>query len=174
MRVLRPFPAVLFVAFLGFVTAPPTRAQAGAPLPSQALPGCDGPFWPVFWIVTIFLFLFLIITFVALLRSKDWSLADTVSEEASPQPAVLPADREGKPIMVASTSRLVALLGLLGILSMFLGVGYYILWSLFCKNTVPQLWEIMRFFYGGAAMFAPYAVNQIRTAFEAFSPGGKG
>jgi hypothetical protein len=80
------------------------------------------------------LFLFLIVTFVALLKSKEWSLADTVSEEAYPQPAALPANGEGKPIMVASTSRLVALMRLLGILSMFLGVGYYILWSHLAKT----------------------------------------
>lgn len=174
MRILRPLLIALFVVVVDLIaTSFTARAQARVPPPVQTTQPCYGPFWPVFWIVTIFLFLFLIMTFVALLKNREWSLADAVSEEASPQPKVLPANRGGKPIMVASTSRLVALLGLLGILSMFLGVGYYILWSLFCRNTVPQLWEIMRFFYGGAAMFAPYVVNQIRTAFEAFSPAGK-
>ena len=171
MRVLRPLLIALFTVVVGFVATPFTAwAQASAPPSGQASQACPPPFWPVFWIVTLLLFLFLIVTFIALLRNKEWSVADAVSEEASPQPAVLPASREGKPIMVASTSRLVALLGLLGILSMFIGVGYYILWSLFCKNAVPELWGVVRFFYGGAAMFAPYLVNQIRTAFESFAP----
>jgi hypothetical protein len=34
----------------------------------------------------------------------------------------------------------------------------------------PQLWEIVRFFYAGAAMFAPYLVNQIKEAFASFAP----
>lgn len=164
---------VFFTVVLGFAATPLTawaQQTVSPPSPAATCPPCCGPFWPIFWVVTILLFVFLMVTFIALLRNEEWSLADAVSEEAIPQPPTLPEKCEGKPIMVASTSRLVALLGLLGILSMFIGVGYYLLWSLFCKGEVPQLWEIVRFFYAGAAMFAPYLVNQIREAFESFAP----
>lgn len=41
-------------------------------------------------------------------------------------------------------------------------------------SCLKGYWEIVCFFFGGANRFSPYAVNQIRTAFEAFSQGGKG
>jgi len=153
------------IALMVALNSPPAWGQQAEP-PCKT--ECCGPFWTVFWVVTILLFLFLVVTFLGLLRSKDWSLADAVSEEAGNQPAMLPAGQ--KPIMVASSSRLVALLGLLGILTMFIGTGYHLLWSLFCGKTLPPLWEVMRFFYGGAAMFAPYLINQLKEAFSAFAP----
>jgi hypothetical protein len=161
---------ILVSTILGILVEPTAWAQEAQSQTPQTTACQPGPFWVVFWVVTILLFVFLMVMFIGLLRNKDWSLADAVSEEAAPQPPTLPEKREGKPIMVASSSRLVALLGLLGILSMFIGVGYYLLWVLFCTGTVPQLWEIVRFFYTGAAMFAPYIVNQIRETFESFAP----
>jgi hypothetical protein len=170
MRHLNLALIVFLSSVLGILVGPFTIwAQQPQPQTAQtaACPS-PGPFWVVFWIVTILLFVLLMVTFLGLSRHKDWSLADAISEEAGNQPTTLPVGQ--KPIMVASSSRLVALLGLLGILSMFIGVGYYVLWALFCTGTVPQLWEIMRFFYAGAAMFAPYLVNQIKEAFSSLAP----
>jgi hypothetical protein len=65
----------------------------------------------------------------------------------------------------------VALMGLLAILSMFIGTGYYLIWALFCTHKVPDnLWEIVRYFFAGASMFAPYLINQLKEAFSAFAP----
>ena len=169
MRYLNLKVIVVLSSILGILVGPSTGWAQQAQSQTLQTAGCQpGPFWTVFWVVTVLLFVLLIVMFIGLLRNKDWSLADAVSEEAGNQPATLPVGQ--KPIMVASSSRLVALLGLLAILSMFIGVGYYLLWALFCTGTVPQLWEIVRFFYAGAAMFAPYLANQIREAFESFAP----
>lgn len=169
MRYLDLALIVILSSIFGVLVGPSTGwAQQGQSQAPQTA-GCQaGPFWTVFWVVTILLFFLLMVMFIGLLRNKEWSLADAVSEEAGNQPATLPVGQ--KPVMVASASRLVALLGLLGILTMFIGVGYYLLWALFCTGTVPQLWEIVRFFYAGAAMFAPYLVNQLKEAFASFAP----
>src|SRR5579859_133770 len=77
----------------------------------------ESVFWATFFMMTaILLFAFVFVT-VGLLRSRDWYLGDALSEEADNQPNPLPVGQ--KPIMVASTSRLLALLGLLNILGCF-------------------------------------------------------
>ena len=125
-------------------------------------------FWSVFWLSTIFLDFLLLLILVGLLRSKNWSMGDALSEEAGNQPKELPPGT--RPEMVASSSRLIALLGLVVILSIYLGVGYHLLWRLFTTGDVPDLTNLTSFLYGGAVIFAPYLVNQLKEAFTAFAP----
>jgi hypothetical protein len=80
--------------------------------------------------VLIFSFLFVVL---GLLRSQNWFLGNAMSEEAGNQADLLPAGM--KPLMVASSSRLIALLGLLNILGVFLGFGYYFLYSAFAGTV---------------------------------------
>lgn len=127
----------------------------------------DTVFWVTFWIMTaIMAFAFMFVA-LGLMRSRDWQLGDAVSEEAGNQPDPLPAGV--KPIMVASSSRLIALMGLLSILGVFLGFGYYFLYSAFA-GTVNRndMKSVIYYLFSGAVMFAPYLANQLQSAFTSF------
>ncbi len=138
-------------------------AQAPASLEKAAPP----IFWFVIVMVTLFVVVFMFAILRGLLSSKDWTLAEALSEEADPQPTPAP---DKKPIMVASSSRLIALLGLFVILSLFLGVGYYILWCLFTNSQMTNLKDVTSYFYAGVVLFAPYIVNKFSDAFSVFKP----
>ena len=122
--------------------------------------------------ITILLYgllLLIVIVLVVYMAMGKWSLASALSEESSYQPAVIKSEdgkNKNNVVMVASTSRLIALLGLLGILTTVLGIGYAIIWNLFVYGTVPPLTQIRSFLFGAACLFAPYLANQIRAAFE--------
>jgi hypothetical protein len=73
-------------------------------------------------------------------------------------------------VMVASASRLIALLGLLGILTTVLGVGYAVIWQLFLYGTVTDLSQVRNFLFGSACLFAPYLANQLREVFSPSNP----
>src|SRR5271169_886657 len=106
------------------------QQSAGAPPPCTAAP--PSVIWAAFILTMLLILLLFLMVAVGLLRSKDWHLGDAVSEEAGNQPSTLPVGT--KPVMVASSSRLIALLGLLVILVMFLGFGYYFLYAAFTCN----------------------------------------
>jgi hypothetical protein len=125
----------------------------------------------VFAAITALLFILLlviVIVLVAYMVKGKWSLAGALSEESSYQPKEIVVSQDGQSnvVMVASTSRLIALLGLLGILTTVLGIGYSIIWNLFVYGTVPPLTQVRSFLFGAACLFAPYLANQARAAFE--------
>ena len=129
-------------------------------------------FW-TFWIIValitglgMFLLLFLV---GGLKGSSTWSLADALSEEAGDQPNPLPAGV--KPIMVASSSRLIAFLGLSVILCLYVGFGYVYLWDRFFRpDATLDAKNLLAFLFGGATMFAPYLANQLSSAFSSYAP----
>ena len=88
----------------------------------------------------------------ALRRAPSWSLADALSEEADTSDA-----SGGKTVMAASTSRLIAFLGMIGILALFLGFGAFVLWGVAETGRVPsQSAEFSQYLLGGVTLFAPY------------------
>lgn len=117
----------------------------------------------------------------ALSKSK-WSLADALSEEASI--ASLEDDgnggfkprlgADGKPIMVtelrASSSRMIALVGMILILLMFLGFGIFSMYSFAKTGEMPNPENIVNFLASGMTLFAPYLVNQFSALFEKLTP----
>ena len=67
-----------------------------------------------------------------------------------------------------STSRLIAFLGGLGMLALYMGLGVYALWALFngCTSEVKDaMAAVSHYLLYGTAMYAPYAVNQAKAAF---------
>ena len=125
----------------------------------------------VFWVITIlliFLVLLITVTLIIYMATGNWSLGDALSEEAAFQPKDITG--RGNLIMVASSSRLIALLGLFGILTIVLGVGYSIIWNLFVNGSVPSLASVRSFLFGAATLFAPYLANQLREAFDSKQP----
>ena len=121
-------------------------------------------FWWTFKVMTRLLIVLVVVLIVSLaifsFRGK-WSLADALSEESSVQPD----PHQVK--MVASSSRLIALVGLMGILAIVLGIGYSIVWNLFTGAAGNlNLGEIRKFLFGAATLFAPYLANQLRAIFD--------
>jgi hypothetical protein len=100
-----------------------------------------------------------------------WSLANALSEEAD-----LTVDPNGGPygvngavvketVLVASTSRLIALVGMLAIVALFIGFGTIELWAFAKTGTLLATTDILKFLVGGTTLFAPYVVNKFASAF---------
>jgi hypothetical protein len=115
------------------------------------------------------------------LITSNWSLADALSEEAD----VSLLDKDGKPIpgpdgkvqavteLRASSSRLIALIGLIAILMIYLGFGLVILERFSISAKLPEpgdIWEIIQFLIAGMTMFAPYIANKFSSIFDWMTP----
>ena len=141
---------------------PATPPKASAPDPEAVK-----VFWYVFFLISGLLLLMLLVVGISLVAGK-WSLGEALSEESSVQPT------QGQVKTLPSTSRFIALFGLLGILTTVLGIGYATIWSLILYQKPPEkLSEVRSFLLGAACLFAPYLANQLRAAFEN-SPGRSG
>lgn len=120
----------------------------------------------------------------ALEKSDKWSLADALSEEVEVT-LMKPPDANGKfePLldannkvqtvieMRASTSRVIALMGLMAILLLYLGFGVFALISFGRAGTVPEHIErVIQFLLSGLTLFAPYLVNKFASIFQGLSP----
>lgn len=140
--------------------------------------------WFIYVIVSIVLlgFLACVLRINAVLSTSSWSLADALSEETevtamegkdgSIKPSV---DAASKPIMItqmrASASRVIALIGMMAILFMFLGFGALCLYSFGEIGKMPDsIDNVVKFLAGGLTLFAPYAVNKFSKLFEGLSP----
>jgi len=95
-------------------------------------------------------------------RAPQWSLADALSEEAD-----LADGGVARTVLAASTSRLIAFLGMIAILGLFLGFGAFVLWGVAETGHVPEdSDEFSKYLFGGATLFAPYIVNKFASAFS--------
>jgi hypothetical protein len=118
----------------------------------------------------------------AALSGTTWSLSDALSEEVE---VTFEQDENGvetpkfddnlKPVMVtelrASSSRLIALMGLIVIMTMFIGFGVLILYSFGSGYGVPDgLDDVRNFLLAGMTMFAPYVVNKFASIFDWMTP----
>jgi len=159
--------ALLFINASVFLSPWAAWAQAAPGTSSSFGVRKESVFWATFLIVAVILVFAFAFVAVGLLRSRDWQLGDALSEEAGNQPDPLPAGV--KPIMVASSSRLLALLGLLSILGVFLGFGYYFLYSAFAGTVkLDEMKSVIYYLFSGAVMFAPYLANQLREGLTSF------
>lgn len=136
-------------------------------------------------IVIVFLGAFLAINIInsKLSRYGKWSLSDALSEEVEvtameeDQAGVTKPklDSSGKPIMIkelrASSSRMVALMGMIVILLMFIGFGAFSLYSFANTGKMPSsINEVIKFLLAGLTLFAPYVVNKFSSVFKSFIP----
>jgi len=114
------------------------------------------------------------------LENSPWSLADALSEEVTI--SALDANGEpklnaGTPVTIiklcASTSRFIALFGLVAILMMYLGFGLVILNKFASTGELPkpeQVDLLVKFLFAGTTMFAPYLINKFSSAFDWLTP----
>ena len=130
---------------------------------AEAVTQAISAYWWAFWSVFAGLAVLLTTAIVFLVAGK-WSLANALSEESAYQPKEITSSNQI--ILLASTSRVVALFGLIGILGIVIGTGYAVMWNLFLSGTLPELGGLKGFLIGCGAMFAPYIANQVRSAFD--------
>lgn len=116
------------------------------------------------------------------LSDSTWSLADALSEEVGitafetidgvRKPMM---DASQKPLLItemrASVSRVVALMGMIVIMLMFLGFGTFALYGFAKTGNMPgSIDKVVDFLVAGLTLFAPYVVNKFSTMFEGLSP----
>lgn len=120
-------------------------------------------------------------TIRAALLTSTWSLADALSEEVE----LTLFDKDGHPVLGtdgkpqavtqlrASTSRVIALIGLVAILMVYIGFALVELQRLAAKGESPtddNLGPVIKFLLSGSAMFAPYLFNKLSSAFDWLTP----
>ena len=151
----------------------------------------DGWEEPGGWFIYGVIFVVLIGSLIAIsairssLSNSTWSIGDALSEEVEitvmvkdATGAILPSsekNKEGNPItakeMRASSSRMVAMMGMISILFLYMGFGVVVLFE-FAKSgkTPDSLNNVIDFLLAGLTLFAPYVINRFSNIFETFKP----
>jgi len=116
------------------------------------------------------------------LGNSTWSISDALSEEADVTAMIGPPDAprpfldaSQKPVTIsqmrASSSRLIALMGMIVILFMFIGFGTFSMYYFAQHWELPDsIDEVVKFLLAGLTLFAPYVVNKFSSLFEGLSP----
>jgi hypothetical protein len=135
------------------------------------------PAYTLVIVIALAILYFLAYIFRALrAQNSPWSLADAVSEEADislpvAAGAVPEKNVEGNVATTselrASSSRLIALLGLMAILMLYIGVGLTVLYKFALDGGILQgTTDVIKFMAAGLVMFTPYAINKITSIFQ--------
>ena len=137
-------PAAPAIAAAVPATVPAAATAAAAAQPALGFPVSDWVTFPVIALVVLGLIWTLVTVRNALgAPNSGWSLKDALSEEAD----VTQTAADGSPVMAggapvkitrlaASSSRLIAFIGMLAILFLYLGFGIFILWG-FSHAKIP-------------------------------------
>ena len=115
-----------------------------------------------------FLFLMFLLVVKANLKGNKWSLGDALSESdlaKNPDGSVL-KDKDGNPVFIRSSSRLIAFIGFFGIIVWIVGLSIPTLYQFACTGKVPNLSGVSTFLLAQAGIFAPYIANKIAGAFK--------
>lgn len=158
-----------------------------------ATKSCD---WisPSPWMIYIVSMLVPLAGVLAILTIKNslpgnWSLSDALSEEvplkvakkttttkdATGQDLIIVeelVDKDGKPILLpelrASSSRVIALMGMIVILLMYMGFGTFALYSFGGTGELSRekMDGVVKFLVAGMTLFAPYVVNKFSDLFK--------
>lgn len=161
-----------FVAVM-LTTALPSIVLAEVPLPL----GAQQP--PTFTPVWMFYATIAVVTFSLVYGAKrlsdslsdaKWKMSDALSEEVievtNGSPSTVKAS-DGSPQLAASSSRLLLAIGMIIMSSMYVGVGYFVLWAIFyAPERLSDFDGLGKFFISGSALFAPYAVNKLSEVFK--------
>jgi len=112
--------------------------------------------------------------------NSTWSISDALSEEvevtALKEDGKTPViDEESKKpllkkVMCASSSRLVALMGMIVIVMMFVGFGTFSLYKFAIGEELKDIDNVKDFLFAGLTLFAPYIVNKFSNIFGSLSP----
>jgi uncharacterized membrane protein (DUF485 family) len=178
---MRPFKysiaAAISIASCGMALAQqPTDAQVKAEAAKQAaaanaqlIAGHLPPEWLAIVVIVIVLGVALYglkaIAGVLGDSNSKWSLADALSEDVELSD---PTDATKKfTKLVASSSRLIALLGSIAILALYIGFAIVVLWFYARAGVIPDsTGSVIQFLLSGLALFAPYVVNKFSSLFD--------
>jgi len=144
---------------------------------------------PDSWFIYSVIILVLIGSLITLLVIRSalgdsrWSIADALSEEVEITAtrtddkgvSTVIYDDAGKPAMVtelrASSSRVIAFMGMIVILLMFLGFGSFALYYFAKTGKMPDsIDKVVNYLMAGLTLFAPYIVNKFSSIFESLAP----
>ncbi len=80
-------------------------------------------------------------------------------------------DKEDKAVLIpemrASASRVIAMMGMIALLFLFIGFGTFALFSFGSNGSLPAgIDGVVSFLLAGMTLFAPYAVNKFATVFQ--------
>jgi MFS superfamily sulfate permease-like transporter len=128
-------------------------------------------FWSIFTVMTLLVFSLAIAITAGLMWPKTFSLSDALSAPSPVQPKI---DRPQDVLLLGSTSRLIAFVGLLGILCLALGVGYSVVYDIVVRDESPQLTQVCWFLGAMASLFAPYLASQVKEAMVSSKMAPKG
>jgi len=165
----------LFLMFIFMLVAIPVLADDAA---TEWVSPSD---WFIYLVIIIVLFgsLLSILIIRSSLSNNTWSLSNALSEGIEltemgedGKPIM---DESNKPLMVTklypSSSRMVALMGMIVILLMFLAFGSFALFAFAKTGEMPKsINEVVKFLVAGLTLFAPYAVNKFSKLFENLAP----
>jgi hypothetical protein len=136
--------------------------------------------WFIYTVVIVVLVgAFLAIAFIRAAVSSSttkWSLAEALSEEVTLE-EIPKGEKDPKKVtrLCASTSRLIALMGMMVLLLMFIGFGTFALYSFGKTGKIPSsIDKVVKFLLAGLTLFAPYTVNKFASVFESLSPKASG
>ncbi len=160
-------------------------AVAQAPWPSASAPWVT-PNWTLLYAVPVLVFAGALIAIGRIRGSlpSTWSLGDALSEEVALTPAKkttttkgvdgaadvtieeIQTDKDGKPILLpemrASASRVIALMGMVAMLLIYIGFAVFALFSFGSTGRLPDsLNNAVNFLLAGLTLFAPYAANKL-------------
>ena len=145
------------------------KAASAASAASACAPGlCAVPLATIVFVAVFFIGG--VLMSVRALREKSHWLVHALSEK-NPSKAAGDNGATGSSTdqpPAGSTSRLIAFLGGLGMLALYMGLGVYALWALFngCTSDVKDaMAAVSKYLLYGTAMYAPYAFNQVKAAF---------
>lgn len=110
------------------------------------------------------------------LGGTDWSLADALSEGTEltllndkGQPVTDDKTKEQIKVtkLCSSSSRMIAMMGMIVILLMFLGFGAFSLFTFVKTGKMPESMEdVVSYLVAGVTLFASYMVNKFSKIFE--------
>ncbi len=167
---------LLLLFFFALVSNP---ALAGNGSPAKWIGPADWFIYLVIIIVLAGVLISMLIIRVSLAENK-WSLSDALSEGIeltlmeNNKPVTDPSTKE--PVVIKklypSSSRLVALVGMIIIMFMFLAFGSFALFGFAKTGQMPEsINSVVKFLVTGLTLFAPYAVNKFSKLFEGLTPG---
>ena len=153
----------------------PLAAAAAVLTPTMACAD-NTTFQPNESFVTVVVALIFVLTVLALVWFRNamisakpaWSLADALSEDVATTAVDANGprfDANNKAMMVtelkASSSRLIAFIGAIVSVFLFLGFGIFSLYQFGMTGSMPGVGDVLKFLAAGSTLFVPYAVNKL-------------
>jgi hypothetical protein len=169
------------------VNVSPAIADTGQKAAEKSVHWEAPPQWVVFTVIGVVVcgsFLAML-SIRAALGNTNWNLGNALSEDVEISNVTTNAEGKeevkldaGKPttviVMRASISRLIAFMGMMVILFIFIGFGVFALYSFAFTGEMPDSTDkVIQFLAGGLTLFAPYLVNKFAGIFENFSSKAK-